>query len=473
MSDKKPMVIFVHGFGSDAETWADLQALVMKDADLTAEFDFRTFEYPTQWINLNPWEKIPSLGATAKLLEAELTTVDYADRDLVLVGHSQGGLVIQKFISSKLSEGKGRQISKIRQVITFATPNRGSEFVAGLRKLFFAMFFNPQEKALRVLNDDIHEMGGRIAEQVVNARTAGDSTMPIPFVAFGGIKDKIVTGPSAQGSFPEYSELPGNHFSILNPTDAQDLRYRKFKEALLDPPGHKSVFEIATYETEISVQPYTAGPEDEEGEILLKPGYSLGSAEFRGKSRAVQANTKGRLYRKVRLARRNRRLDNFDIRYKTLDEGLVISRHSPNENQAKPSAVSDYEQQGVQVTFEFTPGLQDESYLDLDIYKGFDDGNQNVHFHLGRGGKNYRRLSYKLDLSAIIAAGRRLDSPPKLYYDHEEPPGSCTEVCKNQREENVLKPTSAGDGRWEWRLRNVRGGIVSIKWRASSPEGKE
>ena len=195
MIDKKPVVLFVHGFGSDAGTWATLQTLVAKDVDLTTEFDFRTFEYPTKWFNLNPWEKIPSLSSTAKLLEAELTTADYADRDIVLVGHSQGGLVIQRYISSKLSDGKGREVARIRQVITFATPHRGSQFVMGLRRLFFSLFLNPQENTLRVLNEEIHETSGRIAEQVINAKAAGNSTMPIPFVVFGGAKDKIVPEP--------------------------------------------------------------------------------------------------------------------------------------------------------------------------------------------------------------------------------------------------------------------------------------
>ena len=100
------------------------------------------------------------------------------------------------------------------------------------------------------------------------------------------------------------------------------------------------------------------------------------------------------------------------------------------------------------------------------------DGNQNVHFHLGRGAKNYRRMIYKVDLSELVSAGRELDSPPSLYYDHEEPAGSCTDVCRNPREENLRAPIAEGNGRWEWELKDIRGGIVSIKWRASSPGGR-
>ena len=92
----RPVVVFVHGFGSDAGCWQHFRHLIegaetdAPDAELTAVFDFEYFQYATSWISWNPWEEIPSLGSCAELLATELGHMKYVDRDIVLVGHSQG-----------------------------------------------------------------------------------------------------------------------------------------------------------------------------------------------------------------------------------------------------------------------------------------------------------------------------------------------------------------------------------------------
>ena len=468
-------MVFVHGFGSDAGCWQHFRHLIegaetdAPDPELTAVFDFEYFEYATSWISWNPWEEIPSLGSCAELLATELGHMKYVDRDIVLVGHSQGGLVIQKFLTARISEGRGHSLTDIRQVILFATPNRGSNYVAGARKLLFSLVRNPQEKGLRTLDEDVHKMVSQVREQILDATEVSESKIPIPFVAFRGQEDTIVSTASAEGPFREYTELPGNHFTVLQPRHRDALQYSAFKEALLDAPGHPHRFEIERYTTDIAIRPF------HERTLDLKPGHRLGpGASYKGPPRTIRAETVATLAREVVFARRNRRYDEFEIRYKTLSEGLLVAKHFPDTNLATSAAKADFESEGVHIRFLYKPRdrSQDTCSLELDIYKGFDGQAQDAHFHLGRGQKRYRRLVYRLDLSAFDDGRRRPSNVTTALYHHtEEPAHGCTDICRDRSARDLKTPSRSGDWTWEWELTDLRSGVILIMWDVHGPDG--
>src|SRR5688572_3438984 len=242
--ETKAAILFVHGFGGSGKAWDKLQSLLVKDDRINSTYELRLFEYPTPWINFNPFHRIPRIQEIARSLREFIDSPDFYGKELTLVGHSQGGLVIQSFISEILSAGKGERLDSVRQVILFATPNLGSAFVSPLRKLMSILFLNPQERALRVLDPEIADIRAVIAERVVNAKASTATQWPLPFHVFYGISDQVVLEASARGPFGEdnVTRLNADHFTILEPENSQDMRYIKFVEALIEPYGHVNIF---------------------------------------------------------------------------------------------------------------------------------------------------------------------------------------------------------------------------------------
>src|SRR2546426_8715773 len=239
----KPALIFVHGFLSSEDTWEPLIKLLKQDPRVEPQFDFVRFRYSTKAIEVMPHKRIPRIGEAAKALREFIDSPEFYDREIILVGHSQGGLVIQAYLADMLKHGNGERLSPIRQVITLATPSLGSTFLSPWRKVIGKFFSNPQEAALRVLDPDTSETLNFVAEHVVQAKKGTNNQWPIPFHVFYGTQDDIVLQESARGIFLDdnLTPLEADHFTILTPDDPEDRRYTEFVEALLDPSGHSCV----------------------------------------------------------------------------------------------------------------------------------------------------------------------------------------------------------------------------------------
>ena len=188
-------------------------------------------------------------------LSDEIDSPTYRGRPLTLVGHSQGGLVILSYLAELLGKGEGSCLRDLRQSVLLATPCEGSTTGFNLRRLASTLFSNPQELTLRVLNPDIADIRDVIDKRVVAATADSDTAWRVPIHAFCGMQDNVVPAASARGPFESVRRVPGTHFSILTPDDANDRRYTEFAEVLLDPGGHLHRFEIDSYETMIRVEP--------------------------------------------------------------------------------------------------------------------------------------------------------------------------------------------------------------------------
>src|SRR5271165_6786559 len=122
---KKSLAIFVHGINSDVSCWDALFKLFKRDPAITAAFDLVPFPYESKiaFGLFNPIQKIPEYGEIAKQFETfveEKFTIDY--NELYLVGHSQGGLVIQEWLVRRLNSGYGRDLRRVREVLMIASP---------------------------------------------------------------------------------------------------------------------------------------------------------------------------------------------------------------------------------------------------------------------------------------------------------------------------------------------------------------
>ncbi|MER6472235.1 NACHT domain-containing protein [Streptomyces collinus] len=230
--DEQLGVVFVHGFKSSAAVWDSFVRLIEDDSDLAFVVPF-LFEYDTRLWQPNPSRQIPSFDTTAdNLMEYLENTAGDCER-LALVAHSQGGLIVQRYLHRMLGyRGRGQDISRrIRRVILFACPNDGAQFGLTLRRILLRK--NPQEMQLRPLDEQITDTRAFVLNRVIHAREVSDGSCPISIVVYAGESDNIVTPASARSTFPESFVLPGQHFSIVQPDSYEHRSYKALKLQLL------------------------------------------------------------------------------------------------------------------------------------------------------------------------------------------------------------------------------------------------
>ncbi|MGW4984686.1 hypothetical protein [Streptomyces mirabilis] len=231
-------VVFVHGFKSSPAMWDAFGRLMASDTDLEAMTPMR-FQYATRLVQPCPLRRIPTFDTVADSLKEFMDTEAQGFRRLALVAHSQGGLVVQRFLARMLTEGRGEELKRIRRVVLFACPNNGSQLGLTLRR--WTLRANPQERQLRPLDEQITDTQRTVLRDIVNADVATERTCPIPFSVYAGETDNVVTPASARGAFPDAGVLPGDHFTIVRPDTTRHRSYTTLKRLLLaaadtDPP---------------------------------------------------------------------------------------------------------------------------------------------------------------------------------------------------------------------------------------------
>ena len=167
------------------------------------EWDIHCFGYPTA---LRPdvtgvWAADPDLTTLAGFLTTALQELTFKRyRQFALVGHSMGGLVIQRALLD------GSFAGKISHVILFGTPSNGLK-KAGLGKLF--------KRQARDMDRD----GAFIKLLRLDWTSRLGDKPPFTFRAVAGIRDEFVPRESSVDVFlPEYrSFINGNHLEIVKP----------------------------------------------------------------------------------------------------------------------------------------------------------------------------------------------------------------------------------------------------------------
>ena len=215
---------------------------------------------------------------------------------------------------------------------------------------------------------------------MIAATTRDDHQWPIPSHVFWGNSDNVVPQASARASFEVANPLSGDHFSVLKPDTLEDDRYQKIADALLHPAGHKHVFEIKTYTTSVEVQP-------------LAPGAQDCVAEYGDQKRLFKSDNFARLVRSVEFATTNICAERYRFSYRANIEGFLVGTmsFSPKQswekgpiNVAATDEIGRYESsRGTEVTFEIIPQAGRTYTQALEIWKGFDQGRRDLHFHLG------------------------------------------------------------------------------------------
>lgn len=256
-----PAIVFVHGFWSNSAAWDDFLRL-LRFGWVGNTFELLTFEYPTKLFNLNPTKTIPEIEGCAELLDSFLKRRISGSTPLVLVSHSQGGLVVQRFVADLLQAGRGAELHRLVRIVMFACPNQGSEFFLGFRRLLLR--FNPQERRLRPLDKTINDTRRVFLNRAVHAKEITQSECPIPVVAYVGLQDGIVNPQSAKDLFPVTETLNDDHSSIIKPISADCGPYRALERELRIALGRAQLIDASEVSTNVAVRPAfnTAGASD-------------------------------------------------------------------------------------------------------------------------------------------------------------------------------------------------------------------
>ena len=446
-------VVFVHGFCSSPIVWDPFTKRLRKDKDFPADrFSFDAFPYPTSLVELNPKKRIPSVIECGDALAAYLK-LNCADADSIfLVGHSMGGLVIEAMIAGKV-KGCAMDLKRIRGVIQFATPNRGSNILSDTRSILAQLTGkNPQEEGLRTLDDATDGILRSIERYVLGATALTKDSCPIAFQVFYGLQDNVVTKVSAGGPFDDVAALPGDHSSILNgggddPGDPKDSRYKALKDALLNPLGHPSIYEISQFDVALAIEPMSRDM------VIQIPGLDKPITDHTDNV-AVRSIT-------FKFSDKNRCHAPYKQVYRSTN-GYVQFLTTNRENEANAIDKSTYRSEGKIFTYVFTPDHDDTFSMRLRIYNGFGEGNRSWHNHMDPQA-HYQLMTFQLDLQKFAAAGFTFSTEPRLCYytgdaeDHE--------LCA-QREFGEPLRFVASDTPWlrKWELTNIQGGIVDVVW---------
>jgi pimeloyl-ACP methyl ester carboxylesterase len=225
-------LVLLHGFWSSPATWGKVVQCVREDPELRG-VKVHSFGYESPKLRL-PFSptRIPQYDDIAHTLATQLT-VQLSDGDVAVVTHSQGGLILQRFLAWMLTEGRGRELARIRLIVMLACPHEGSEYLRSIRA---AIGFrrHPQARELGTLNVDAAQARRIVLERVVNASGVDDHECQIPIHVYAGSTDNVVSRVSAQSVFPNVGSLPGNHFSILHAGAPGNLTFPVLKKHLIE-----------------------------------------------------------------------------------------------------------------------------------------------------------------------------------------------------------------------------------------------
>jgi hypothetical protein len=364
-----------------------------------------------------------------------------------------GSLVIQSFLARRIVHQRGADLSRIRSVILFATPNRGATILQSLRDIFSGIWNNSQEEQLRVLDKDVAEMSDVITRSILAAKSVDRIGCPIPFRVFWGLQDAIVPEISARGSFVEASPLPGGDSEIIQCSPAgEDERYTALRSALLNPVGHPSIYEIDLFEVNLAVSPVS--PE------------TVNTLSGDVKPFSIQTDNVAIRTMRIVFSKENRCSIPYNQGYRS-EQGLVELLSLTKPNEALEEEHSEYYNTGRKFTYVFTPDRDQTFQLKLRIYNGFAEGQRTRHNHM-KANARYKVFRFILNISGYQAAGYKLSQEPAMYF---YPQNIMDHTLCTQRVGETPLPYLPAAEPWlrTWEIPDIKGGVVDLVWDLGKP----
>lgn len=218
----KNLIVFIHGFIGGEQTWIredDTRPfidLILKDVEIEKNYDIGLFQYHTKLLSFFPKTKFVlglfnnrknasnlPINEISRLLDSQLKHSYPAYENIILIGHSMGGLVAKRQILDDIAKNSN---TRIKLYVSLATPHSGSN-LAIVGKTIINNF---QLKDLSPLSDSISAM---------NDEWVKCKQLPKRLYAQGSY-DTVVPNVSSVSYDRDNQEVifcDDDHFSIINP----------------------------------------------------------------------------------------------------------------------------------------------------------------------------------------------------------------------------------------------------------------
>lgn len=201
-------IFFIHGLsGTPQKTWGEFPDYLKEKLDSDYSIGHLSYKSPPFW---KFWESAPSLLKIADARIEELKqNIDLEHDEVVLIGHSNGGVVIKKILQRLESRGIAHNIQKI---VFLDVPHNGSAFANAGTKI------NPRNKHLRPLMSNSEEQ-----YEVNDFWTYNHNYLKFETLNLIAEDENIVSSQSAKYIYSETRVVPGSdHGSIAKPKTKED-----------------------------------------------------------------------------------------------------------------------------------------------------------------------------------------------------------------------------------------------------------
>jgi pimeloyl-ACP methyl ester carboxylesterase len=167
----KSLIVLIHGFMGSEKTWVKADGTMpfisqlLEDKEVRDNFTIATFDYHSNLMTFFPkvnamWNYIAGkknpfnlpIESIAQLLQSQLTYRYDSYENIVLIGHSMGGLVAKRYVLDDILK---HSTSRVKLYVSLATPHNGSD----LATIGNALIENIQIKALKPLAEGVIKMG--------------------------------------------------------------------------------------------------------------------------------------------------------------------------------------------------------------------------------------------------------------------------------------------------------------------------
>lgn len=215
-------IILVHGLGGTKDgTWGEFPNLLKGDSDVGFDVLLLGYESPSLW---KFWRRAPSVLNIANGIITEIkTNCDLENDEIILVGHSLGGIVIKKVLLLL----QNQQISnKIFKVCFFDVPHDGSGYANVGKYLSF------RNRHLKSLTRDSSELDDISDQWIANGL---NNSLTILSVICAN--DDIVSSSSSKSIFREHEVVTINnvdHITIVKPQNEEYTSYKVLRKFILE-----------------------------------------------------------------------------------------------------------------------------------------------------------------------------------------------------------------------------------------------
>lgn len=222
-SSKTDVILFVHGLSGSADgTWSKMIEFFLRD-ELYSKYEVDTYEYPTSKFRLPFGKKMPGIPELAEGLASRIDTYHSGRSNIILVGHSLGGLVLRYYIANQFKKPKA---NNIRAAAMIATPHTGSD----LARLGGALSW--RHTHLKQL-----AKGQLILTSILTDWASLEIESHIDTLYVTGGVDSIVKRDSSMpyyGGVNFQNLIQHGHVDIIKPEHDQDIRFQVLRKFVME-----------------------------------------------------------------------------------------------------------------------------------------------------------------------------------------------------------------------------------------------